>query len=101
MAVDENYVPGHVVARVKAHDSAQCVVFRPQGNKIVSAGNDGYVRLWTENLSMSEKREHRLCNGPVSTVAFNQVGSMFAAGDAHHQINLLKLKPGLEVISQL
>ena len=95
--MDTNYPPSQVKAQVKAHDSAQCVAFRPQGNKLASAGADGYVKLWTQNLSVSEKRELKICNGPVSTVAFNQTGSLIAAGDASSQIAMLKIKPGMEI----
>ena len=50
---------------------------------------------------MSEKRELKICNGPVSTVTFNQMGTMLAAGDATSQIALMKIKPGMEVVSLL
>ena len=55
------------------------------------------MKLWTQNLNMSEKRELKICNGPVSTVAFNQTGSLIAAGDANSQIALMKIKPGMEI----
>ena len=102
LATEMNYPPTQVDKQVRAHDNgAACVVFRPQANKLVTAGNQGYVRLWTPNLDVNEKKEVRLSNGPVSCVSFNQAGSIIAAGDCNSQINLIRLKPGMEVLSKL
>ena len=51
VVIENNTPPSYVAARAKAHETGgQCVVFRPQGNKVASAGNDGFVKLWQLSL---------------------------------------------------
>ena len=51
VTVSDCHPPSWVKDRVKAHDNGgQCVAFSPQGTKIATAGNDGYVKLWSTNL---------------------------------------------------
>jgi len=49
------------------------VCFRPQGNKLATAGNDGLVKLWSTNLN-SEFKQLRVSGGPVSCLAFDTTG---------------------------
>ena len=92
--IENNSPPSYVAARVKAHDTGgNCVAFRPQGNKIATAGNDGVVKLWTTTLSSTESKSLRISSGPISSLAFSASGAMIAAGLSNREINLIKIKP--------
>lgn len=101
VAVQSSVAPTYVSCRVKAHDIGGCLAFRPQGNKIVSAGNEGVVKLWGTNLNSGDTKQVKVSNSPVSTLTFNQMGSIVAAGDSSSQISLIKIKPNFEVQSRL
>ena len=93
--------PSYVFSRTKAHETGgSCVVFRPQGNKIGTAGNEGIVKLWTLNLN-SEYKSVKVSNGPVSCLNFNTTGELMAAGDNASQIALIKIKPDLQIVEKL
>jgi WD40 repeat protein len=99
--VSADIAPTTVSSRTKAHESGgQCVSFRPQGKKIATAGNDGILKLWNTSLS-PDCKEIRISTGPVSCLQFNTIGSVIAAGDSNSQINLVKVKPGLEIATRL
>jgi len=81
--VDNTVPPSHVVYRVKAHESgSHCVAFNPYGSKILSGGSDGILKLWNMHLSQVENKTLKVSNGPISSIAYNSIGTMIAAGDS-------------------
>ena len=93
---NKNSPPSYVAYRVKAHEiSGQCIAFSPKGNKLVSAGGEGIVKLWGMSLSESDMKQCRVANSPISSLIFNQNGSTLAAADTNSQINIIKVKPSM------
>jgi len=102
LVIENDLPPTYVMNRVKAHENGgQCVTFRPQGNKIATAGSEGTVKLWNPSLNTGECKTIKVSNGPVSSLAFDNAGTMIAAGDSNSQINMIRIKPGMEVAFKL
>ena len=86
--------------RVKAHDhGSQCLAFRPQGNKLATAGSEGVVKIWDVKLG-ADTKQCRVSNGPVSCLNYNSSGSMLVAGNTRSEICLMTLKPTFEIKSK-
>jgi eukaryotic-like serine/threonine-protein kinase len=83
--------------RLLGHTKAVvCVSVHPDGNRVVSGGADGTVRLW----DLTERRAIRVFEGTgassVHSVAFSKDGRLMAAGDSGGGLRLWDLETGRE-----
>ena len=82
--------------RLRGHRQAViCVAFHPDGNRVVSGGSDGDVRVW----DLSARMPIKVFNGSGQTircVAVSPDGRWLAAGDAGGGLRLGELGTGRE-----
>ena len=82
--------------RLRGHKKAvMCVVFHPDGNRVVSGGADGTVRVW-DLSGRRVLREFTGKRGTVHCVAVSSDGRWLAAGDAGNGLRLWELDTGRE-----
>ena len=57
------------------------------------------MKLW--DAALKECKVFHIPQGPISSMTFNASGQILAAADGSYQINLIKLKPQMEVSARL
>jgi len=94
------YKVGEITTEIRKCDGhsgpVYCAAFSPDGKKIISAGADGYLRLWDVRTG-KELRHIDGQSGRVWTVAFTPDGKRVVSGGYDGSVRLWDLASGREI----
>ena len=87
----------NIVKKLEIWSGARATIFSPNGERIVSGGADGTVRLWDTSSGVTVDKPLKGHEGDVMSVAFSPDGERIVSGGADGTVRLWDTSSGVTV----